>query len=1085
MNERQKLQEAIIAQESLRGTIDDSIIDATVNALRKQLADVEGIHQDERRKQVTVVFADLVGFTALSERLDPEEVRAIQSVYFAAVTPAIEKYDGAVEKYIGDALLAVFGLPQARENDPENAVRAALEMQASLKKLNDQLSSQWGFELAMRIGVNTGMVLATVRGGDDFLVTGDPVNLASRLESAAPPGGVLISHTTYRHIHRLFEVEVLEPILVKGKVDPIQVYLVVAGLARQFRSINRGFAGVKTGLVGRQSEMNYLEQTLLTVEKEKRRQWVTIVGDAGVGKSRLLYEFEDMVEREWFGVKIFRGRASHEARHKPYELMRSLFALHCQIQDSDGVDGLCRKLETGVQGILGEDVESRMKSHYIGYLLGYDLCSSAYLAEVVDDPKQIYNRTRRYLEDFFRRSTALSPTLILLEDIHWADDSSLDLLQHLAVELSDKPLLIICLARPSLYDRYPQWGQGKQGYHRLGLTPLTTKDCLRMIQSILINTEHFPQKLLDLILRYADGNPFYVEEFINMMIEEGVIQVGADSWVVDTSHMSTLRVPPTLTGVLQSRLERLPQLEQNVLQGASVVGRTFWDQVIQQITGLMSERMKNASIYQAIDSLQGREMIFQSKPSTIAGAEEYIFKHALLREVTYESVLKITRKRYHGLIADWLIAQLGDRSGEISGLIGEHLELSDRKREAIEYFSQAAHQAFSRYANQAAITYFQRAIDLVEGLPDKVGRKVKLASLYEAMGDAYGLLHQKSEARETFQRALSVVAGEELIWRARLERKIGNYSDGYLTRKNAYDLAEKALGEEPGGSDATWWQEWIEIYTERIWICYLFGQVDDFDELCDRTKPIIDAYGTAAQQVRFLGALGAHDNRRNRFVVTEEAVSYSRQALDWAHQTGNLREIASHQFSLGFYLLWAGQLQEAETTLASALELGDKIGDTWIQTASLNYLAVIYRLCGQPEQVNEYAGLALQKAKEAELDSYKGMAIANLGWLAWFDGNKNLAEANCTESLNILTSTTNPFNWCVLFPLIQIAQAKGEVAKVVDFLSRLLDPLQMRLPDELSEVAEKIITAWESGQETDASTLIDHMLVLAKEYGYL
>ncbi|MCK4897276.1 MAG: AAA family ATPase, partial [Anaerolineales bacterium] len=459
------------------------------------------------------------------------------------------------------------------------------------------------------------------------------------MESASPNGGVLISHNTYRHIQGLFDVQVLEPISVKGKVEPVQVYLVEGGKPKLFRAVSRGVEGVKASLVGREEEFQFLKDRRLAVFQDKELQMVTVIGDAGVGKSRLLYEFEKQSERDLAEIYVYRGRATRETHNQPYGLLRNLYAYYCTIQDSDPIVDVCHKVNTCLLDILDASEEGQMKSHFIGHLLGYDFCSSPYLADVLDDPQQVYHRARIYLEEFFRRSARLAPTMILLEDIHWADDSSLDLIQHLANELRNEPLLIVCLARPSLFERHTRWGEDQVYHHRLVLASLTGMDCQRLVKEILKNVERIPQELLDLIVHRADGNPFYVEELIKMMIEEGVILTSGERWLVDTSRLQELRVPPTLTGVLQARLESLPEPEQTVLQEASVVGRMFWDQAIHHIMLTSNEQGDETNIPRALDALRKREMIFRRELSSIADAEEFIFKHALLREVTYESVL--------------------------------------------------------------------------------------------------------------------------------------------------------------------------------------------------------------------------------------------------------------------------------------------------------------------------------------------------------------------------------------------------------------------------------------------------------------
>ncbi len=372
--EREKLEQAIAIQESMRGTIPDDVIDVAIAAIREQLAELKPAQSIEQRKQITVLFADLSGFTPMAERMDVEDVGQIMSAYFAAVTPAISKYGGIIEKFIGDAVMAVFGLPQAHENDPENGVRAALEMQQALVELNERMTAEWGFRLGMRIGVNTGPVVARYLGGAqerDFTVVGDTVNLTNRLETAAPVGGVLISHNTYRHVRGVFDVLEQEPLQVKGKARPVHTYLVQQAKPRAFRMLTRGVAGIETRMVGRDVELLMLQNMFRDAIEDAEVHVVTVVGDAGVGKSRLLYEFEKWIELLPEDIWYFKGRATPETEAMPYGLIRHMFAHRFEILESDSAAEVREKFRAGMAATLNSD-----QADLVGQLLGLDFSAS-------------------------------------------------------------------------------------------------------------------------------------------------------------------------------------------------------------------------------------------------------------------------------------------------------------------------------------------------------------------------------------------------------------------------------------------------------------------------------------------------------------------------------------------------------------------------------------------------------------------------------------------------------------------------------------------------------------------------------------
>jgi class 3 adenylate cyclase len=334
-DEKTKLEQAIAALESQRGILGNAVVETALGPLREKLEALAARPDPEQRKLVTVLFADLVGFTAMSERLDPEDVRQIQQAYFAEITRPVMERRGNVEKYIGDALLAVFSLVQAQEDDPDQAVLAALGMQTALADLNQSLESKTGVKLEqplqMRVGVNTGLVVVGMRSEGDFVVTGDTVNLASRLQNAAPPGGVLIANDTYRHVRGAFDLQPLEPLTVKGKHDSVQVYRVMAAKPRSFRTRRRGVEGIATRMIGREPELKTLQNAYLAMIEDGERQMVTIVGEPGLGKSRLLYEFENWVDLLPEKVMLFRGRARQETRMLPHRLLRDIFSLVCRM----------------------------------------------------------------------------------------------------------------------------------------------------------------------------------------------------------------------------------------------------------------------------------------------------------------------------------------------------------------------------------------------------------------------------------------------------------------------------------------------------------------------------------------------------------------------------------------------------------------------------------------------------------------------------------------------------------------------------------------------------------------------------------
>jgi ABC-type oligopeptide transport system substrate-binding subunit len=586
----------------------------------------------------------------------------------------------------------------------------------------------------------------------EYTAMGDAINLAARMEQSAPPGGILITHDTYRHVRGVFDVLRQEPLVVKGRREPVQTYLVEQAKPRAFRKPMRGVEGIETRMIGRQAELSRLQEAFYTAMEDREPQMATIVGDAGVGKSRLLHEFDIWAEALAEQYYFFKGRALQEMQRLPYSLIRDLFAFRFLIEDTDPLPVAREKLEQGVTIAPGDGEESQMRAHFIGHLVGFEIGESSHLAGVLDDPKQLHDRALTCMADYFKALAAQLPVLILLEDLHWADDSSLDVLNHLALALTDQPVMIVCAARPALFERRPHWGEGQAFHRKLTLEPLTKRNTRRLLDEILQKVDQVPDTLGDLVVAGAEGNPFFVEELVKMLVEDGVILKGEDDWRVEPQRLTEVRVPPTLRGVLQARLDRLPAQERTVLQQASVVGRLFWDRAVARISESADEGVAEAEVLDTLSALRGREMVFQRETTAIAGAQEYIFKHAVLREVTYKGLLKRLRRIYHGLVADWLMEQGGERAGEYTGLIADHLELAGRSAQAIEYLLEAGDRARGLYAHQEAIGAYQRALELLK----EQGEHERAARTLMKLGLTHHTAFEFERARQAYEEGFAL-----------------------------------------------------------------------------------------------------------------------------------------------------------------------------------------------------------------------------------------------------------------------------------------------------------------------------------------
>jgi class 3 adenylate cyclase/tetratricopeptide (TPR) repeat protein len=988
------LRQAIAAQETLRSSLGDATIQVAITILRKELAALESQTAVEQRKQVTILFADLAGFVHLAEQMDPEDVRDVMNAYFQQLTAAINHYGGVVEKFIGDAVMAVFGIPAAHESDPEKAVRAALAMQASLAELNAELQGKKGITLSMRIGISTGAALVAYSPErsepalpvlqapgqvESFTVVGDVVNLASRLEKAAPVGGILIARDTYRHVRGLFDVRAQELIEIRGKAEPVPAFQVIGGNPRSFRLASRGVEGIETRMIGRKAELNVLQVALRHLISGRRMQAITVVGEAGVGKSRLLYEFRSWVQLQPESVRIFKGRADQGTRYRPYSLIRDLFAFRFEIQDSDPPSVARQKLADGIVSFMG--AEGAAKAPFIGHLIGLDFSTEPALQAIMSDGRKLRDSTFHHLVRFFASVIGDGQMAIYLEDIHWADDGSLELIDFLMREASHLPIFILGLARPALYERLPEWGDGRSFHRRLDLQPLSRPQNRRLVADILRHVPQIPPALPELVVNGADGNPFYTEELIKILIEDGIIVKGESEWQVRLDRLATVRVPATLTGVLQARLDALPVPEREALQCASVVGRVFWQEAVVHLLRSTAPDQELAEQTEAIlKRLQAKELIFRRDVSGFAGTQEYTFKQAVLRDVTYNTLLKQQRRTYHAHVANWLVGRSGERVSEYAGLIGEHLEWADDLNMAAEWYGRAGKHAHLAFAPESALSYYQNAITLLTSYRPYTGSlagMMRRTELYEGMGEV--LLRQARAAEsmaafDSMQKLAATLrdpAAEARAWLglARVHALQGEYR-ATLDNAGRADMLARAAG-----PDAL--RELVAVYYRKAAAYYRLGDFEAALKLAEQGLTLAQQNGERRDIARSLNLLGNIYSILGRH---DKVHRHYEEALELYHDLGDRWGVAKVITNLGEDARQRCDFQAAARLYEEALALTREIGDRDGEVHALNNLG------------GAQVGLGAYEAAESSLRQVLHVAEP-INWHGLAETYRFLAEA--------------------------------------------------------------------------------------------
>jgi predicted ATPase/class 3 adenylate cyclase len=955
---QRQLEQAIAAQEYLRGIVDDAIIDTTITALRKQLAEILSVSPDteQQRKMATVLFMDIVNSTQMIQGIDPEESMEILDVSLNALAEPIRNYGGHVNRFMGDGFLAVFGLPNARENDPEMAVRAALGIMAISESIAQSLKNERGIQtFQVRVGINTGLIAAGGITESDDTIMGSTINLAARLEKATEPGTILISHQSYQHIRGIFDIEQRNPIEAKGFPEPVETYKILRAKSRVFRLTNRGVEGVETRMVGREQEMQRAQEIARAALEDRECRFVTITGEAGLGKSRFLDEFENWLALHSVQVRLFKGRATLETQNQPYALFRDMFALCFEILDGDPVQIVRQKFSDGFQQAIQNDSKSELKAHVVGHLLGYDFSESGALKNVLDNPQLMRDRAFQYLVTYFSETAAQLPIAIFLDDVHWADESSLDLLSHLGMSLTNFPVLFFVLARPALFERRQQWGKGK-GFETILLSPLSREQSEHLVLEVLQKVENLPTALRELIIEHAEGNPYYIEEMIRILVEDGIIVKEEPAWRIQPSRLSDIRIPPTLTGIIQARLDGLPKQERTILQQASIVGRVFWDAAVSHIN--QGQPLDEARIARILESLQSREMVFQRQPSAFAEAAEYLFKHVLFREVTYETVLLRQRKKYHSLVANWLIGQHGDRVAEMSGLIANHLVKAGRSAEAVDYFQRAGEAAAAKYANQEAADLYRQALDLTP----------------------------KQEAEKRF----SILSRLENIWDL-----IGDRAAQADAIENL-DLIADRLTDQHKKAD---------VLLKRIWFFYWTSNYPEMLEVAQRVIALSEniAYPGLAQKALY--ALSWVHVQLEDF---DEAEKTAQQVLALASQAGDRMGEGNAHNVLCRIDMARGRYAEALEQVEKFLQIAREIDNQDRELTALNNLIAIHVILGEYKTAREYGVQMLDLAIEVGDRVMEGNAYINLAWGASAQGDWQAAEAYVLKGLALTREIHRP-----------------------------------------------------------------------------
>jgi class 3 adenylate cyclase len=878
----------------------------------------------EVRKTVTVVFCDLKGSTELADRLDPEAVREVFALYFSAMKPVLERHGGTIEKYIGDAIMAVFGLPRMHEDDALRAVRAAAEMRTALEDLNVTLRSEFGVTLENRTGVNTGEVVTSDVGGSQRLATGDMVNVAARLEQAAPVGEILIGQPTYRLVRDTVDATPVEPLTLKGKPEPVPAY--------RLRSVTIGAGSPEPAdlpLVGRARELAALNAEFYSSATGPECRLVTVLGEAGIGKTRLVEEFVRGLADEG---TVLQGRCLSYGDGITFWPVAEVLRQAAGIVPGDSDEDAHIKLKSCFGEELA-DATSRIES-------GMGLSPDQYGKD------ELFWGVRVALQELAQRG----PLVLVFEDVHWAEATFLDLVEGILDASHSVPLLLVCTARRELQEDRPGFAAGRRTASQIALAELSREESGLVMRNVL-GEASLPEPLERRILGLADGNPLFVEQMLSMLIDDGLLHQQAGRWIFSGAAEAVM-IPGNVSSLLGARLDRLGPAERRVVESASVIGLEFSSDAV---LALLKGSEATTDLEPTLAGLCGKQLIRRTESDA---ADDFCFSHILVRDAAYARLLKRTRARLHERFAGWLTGNVGSRVAEYEEIIGYHLEQSfhyqaelgpidDHVRllgvGASLRLSSAGGRALARGDLSAASNLLPRAAALLpEGDP---ARALLLLDAGEAVVDIGELERADSLLTEAVDRALSAEdtgvarAAALALLELRYTTDAHGLQDHAIQRENMIELVEREIPDlEAMGYD----RALARAFSLLTYVHWTGSRFADAAAAAERTIRHATAAGDEVTARRFLSSLAI--SALYGPMPVPEAIATCVEVIDRA---GDDRKVkARAELAMGQLEAMRGDFERARLLYRHSRASLDELGCLFLAALTSLSSAVIEVLAG-------------------------------------------------------------------------------------------------------------------------------------------
>ena len=914
-----------------------------------------GLEAAGQRRQVTVLFVDLSGYTHLSEKIDSEELYELVQRCSQIFANDVYKYDGMVDKFTGDGLMALFGAPIAHENNAELAIRAALDMQTDLDALSNSLQDKLGSEIKAHIGLNSGSVIVGGIGSNmmmNYTAIGDVVNLASRIESAAESGDILVSDVVYRQVRSLFDFESQPPQQLKGVSKPVQMYRVKGTKARP--GSVRGIEGLYAPMIGRDGELERLHQIVTAMTAERSGRFVVVHGEAGIGKSRLISEFKSFLSQS--PVQVEEGYSLIYRKGVSYWIFQDALQRLLEIDaDTPPAESQAR-LREYINKALPDRVDDVLP--YLEHLLSLPLSNPAdgrrieYLAA-----DQLRQQIFLAVRDVLIADAQRKPTVLILEDLHWADDGSLELIEYLLDYLARAPIVIVVVSRSFEEGKLAEIVRRAADNLRLRFTDLSlhslTPDQADRLLSQLTSIHNMPEILRHEIVQRAAGIPLYLEEILRMLMDRQLIVRQENRWVlVKNVDLHELGVPNTLEGLILTRFDHLESLERHVLKVACVIGRTFTRALLVGCLPALTEGEANESISVLLE----REFIL---PDQSPGGE-FMIKHLLVSDTIYSTLLKRERKDLHGIVADAIERIFSGNLENQIDVLARHYFWSDYLDRALHYLILAGQKAGRNFNNSQSQKYFEDALSL---LPEIRHSFMDAVHVYSGLGDALALAGDYPATRAAYEQAILAISeyqSENIELICELKRKIGvtfERQGDYDQALTFLDQANNLLG--TAGQDSPSSQS--QILNDTGWIYFRRGRLDDAERYLIQAQALAEKTTRLDVVSSIYNRLGGVYFQKDRLKEASEFVSKS---LALRLEIGDIPGVARSYNNLGLLGWRRGFWDEALKNFKQSAEYQARLGDVEGIIELNSNLGLLQTDRGFPDEARDYLEEALNRAKQ-------------------------------------------------------------------------------------------------------------------------